>query len=347
MRTIKAIDVHVAGQPVRVVIEGVPGALGEDPGEKARWFAAHADHLRRALVHPPRGHEDVVAVALTEPSSPGAHAGLLFMDGGGYPPMHAAAVIAAATVAVDRRLLVTTAGEGPDQELTFDTPAGTVQVLVRVAALKGKGRPGNPGVSSASVRIGPAFVHTPSAAVPRGARRVPLDVVFAGEFFAIVDSEGAGVPLDRSHVEDLRRAARELFEVLDARFTLLHPVRQHAEPVAGIVFTGPPSRDDAHLRGTVVSRHGVVDRSSVSGTAAVVAVLDAMGLAAEGQPFLHEGTAGLTVSGVVTGRTAVGDQAAVHLEVTAVAWVIGEATWLMDERDPLRFGDDPGRDVLF
>src|SRR5436190_23150089 len=109
MRTIKTVDVHVGGQPVRVVIEGVPGAAGNGAREKALWFAEHADPLRRALVHAPRGYEDLVTVALTEPSSAGAHAGLLFMDGGGYAPMSASAVIAAATVAVDRRLLVTPA----------------------------------------------------------------------------------------------------------------------------------------------------------------------------------------------------------------------------------------------
>ena len=41
---------------------------------------------------------------------------------------------------------------------------------------------------------------------------------------------------------------RELFDALDAGFTLLHPARPEAEPVAGIVFTGPPSRDDAIRR---------------------------------------------------------------------------------------------------
>lgn len=345
MRTIKTVDVHVGGQPVRVVIEGVPGSTGHDAREKAEWFAAHADDLRRALVHPPRGHEDLTAVALTEPSSAGAHAGLLFMDGGGYAPMSVSAVIAAATVAVDRRLLVTAAAEGTEQVLTFDTPAGAVQARVRASApADGDAAPC---VSSVSLRLGPAFVHTPSAAVFRGSRRVPVDVVFAGGFFAIVDSESAGVALDQSHVEDLRSAARELFDALDARFTLLHPARQEAEPVAGIVFTGPPSRDDAHLRGVAVSRHGVVDRSSVSGTGAVLAVLDAMGLAVEGQPFVHEGTAGLAVTGVVTGRSTMNELPAVHLEVTATAWAIGESTWILDDGDPLRFGDDPGREVLF
>jgi proline racemase len=35
------------------------------------------------------------------------------------------------------------------------------------------------------------------------------------------------------------------------------------------------------------------------------------------------------------------------VEVTATAWVTGETTWMLDDRDPLRFGDDPGREVLF
>ena len=333
MRTIRTVDVHVGGQPIRVITEGVPGAVGADAREKAEWFAAHADDLRRALVHPPRGHDDMAAVALTEPSSASAHAGLLFMDGGGYASMNAAAVIAASTVAVARRLLVTEAAEGAEQMVTFDTPAGPVHARVRAG--------------SVSIRVGPAFVHTASAVVSRNARRVPLDVAFAGEFLAIVDSESAGVPLDRSHVEDLRRAARDLFEGLDAAVTLLHPERQHVESVAAIVFTGPPSRDDAHLRGVAVSRHGVVDRSSVSGTAGVLTVLDAMGLALEGQPFIHEGTAGLTVSGSVTSRTTIGDLPGVHVEVTATAHVVGDSTWRLDDRDPLRFGDDPGREILF
>ncbi len=345
MRTIRTVDVHVGGQPIRVVIEGVPGAAGGDAREKTEWFATHADNLRRALVHPPRGHEDLTAVALTEPSSAAAHAGLLFMDAGGYPSLNVGAMIAAATVSVERRLLVTAAADGPEQVVTFDTPAGVVETRVRTTPPTAADSV--PCVASVSVRLGPAFVHAASAAVPRGSRRVPLDVAFAGEFVAIVDSESAGVPLDRSHVADLRRVAAELFDALDARFILLHPARQDAEPMAAIVFTGPPSRDDAHLRGVAVNRHGVVDRSSVSGTGAVLAVLDAMGLAVEGQPFVHEGTAGLTVSGAITARATLGELPAVHLEVTSTAWVVGESSWMLDERDPLRFGDDPGREVLF
>ncbi len=105
-----------------------------------------------------------------------------------------------------------------------------------------------------------------------------------------------------------------------------------------MALTGPPSSDGAHLRGVVVNRHGVVDRSSLSGSAAVMAVLDAMGIVAEGQPFIHEGTAGLLVHGTLRRRTMVGELPAVDLELAADTWVIGEHTWHLDDADPLRHG---------
>ena len=92
-------------------------------------------------------------------------------------------------------------------------------------------------------------------------------------------------------------------------------MKQFLITLAGVVLTGPPSSEVAHLRGAVVSRHGVVDRSSLSGSAAVMAVLDAMGIVAEGQPFVHEGTSGLTVEGTLVRRTTLGELPAVELEV--------------------------------
>jgi proline racemase len=167
---------------------------------------------------------------------------------------------------------------------------------------------------------------------------VPVDIAFGGDFFAIVDSEAAGVPLDRAHIADLRRVGVELCLEIDKRAALTHPHLGASQPLAGVALTGPPSSDGAHLRGVVVNRHGVVDRSSLSGSAAVMAVLDAMGIVVEGQPFVHEGTSGLVVHGTLRRRTTVGDLPAVDLELAADVWVIGEHTWHLDDADPLRHG---------
>jgi proline racemase len=312
---------------VRFVVDGVPRALGATPLEKAVWFRRHADALRKALVLEPRGHADVTAVALTEATSPGAHAGLLFMDGGGYPRYAAFAVVAAAALCIERRLISTSDPPGADPTLTFDTAVGPVRARIRAGD-----------ATSVAVDAGPAFVHSAGAAVQRGARRVPVDIAFGGDFFAIVDSEAAGVPLDRAHIGDLRRVGLELCGEIDRRFALAHPRLGASQPLAGVALTGPPSNDTAHLRGVVVSSHGVVDRSSLSGSAAVMAVLDAMGLVAEGQPFVHEGTSGLTVQGALLRRTMVGELPGVELELVADTWVIGEHAWHLDDDDPLRHG---------
>jgi proline racemase len=76
----KSLEYHVGGQPVRVIVEGVPSPQGRTQAQKAAWFARHADRYRRGLVLAPRGHADMSAVLLTEPSSAGAHAGLVFLD---------------------------------------------------------------------------------------------------------------------------------------------------------------------------------------------------------------------------------------------------------------------------
>ena len=47
---IKTIDAHVAGEPLRLVVDGFPSPRGGTMLAKREWAAKHADHLRRALV---------------------------------------------------------------------------------------------------------------------------------------------------------------------------------------------------------------------------------------------------------------------------------------------------------
>jgi len=198
----KSFEYHVGGQPVRVIVEGVPVPQGRTQPQKAAWFARHADRFRRGLVLAPRGHADMSAVLLTEPSSTEAHAGLVFLDASGYPRFALPAIVAAATAAVEHNLV--SAGAA-DQAIVFDTPAGAVSVLVSPpAAPRG----------SVLVRGVPAFVYAAGLPVTLPSRTIPVDLAFAGEFLALVDGEAAGVPLDVEHVPELRRLARAICAAL-------------------------------------------------------------------------------------------------------------------------------------
>ena len=82
-----------------------------------------------------------------------------------------------------------------------------------------------------------------------------------------------------------------------------------------------------------------MDRSPCgTGTAAVMAVIDAMGLLAGDRPFVHESLIGTRFLGRVVGRTAVGEHDAILPEIEGSAWITGEHTFLIDEGDPLREG---------
>src|SRR5262245_14699698 len=130
IRVVKSIDAHVGGQPLRLIVEGVPVPVGKNPAQQRDWWKRHADAYRRALILEPRGHQDMTAALLTNPTSPQAHAGLLFMDATGYPSMSGHSVIAIATIALERGLIVTTTSDG-ECGVVFDTPAGTVHALAR------------------------------------------------------------------------------------------------------------------------------------------------------------------------------------------------------------------------
>ena len=83
-----------------------------------------------------------------------------------------------------------------------------------------------------------------------------------------------------------------------------------------------------------------VDRSPCgTGTAAVMAVLSAMGLLSQPeQVFTHESIIGTRFRGRVAERVTLGELEAIVPEIEGDAFITGEHTFLIDERDPLREG---------
>lgn len=301
--------------------------------EKRAWLRRRADGVRRALVLEPRGHADMVAAVLTEAVSPEAHAGILFMDSRGYPPISGHGLIAAATIAVARELFVSRDTADADVRMAFDTPAGVVHTVVHAEGHGAERR-----IHSVVFTNIPAFVHTAGHPVRVGARELRVDVAFAGLFYAIVDTEATGVALRGERLNDLRRLGVDLQTALNRDAEFAHPVDPDASGIAGVIFTGPPSDPEAHLRSAVVSG-SVVDRSpGGTTTAALMAVLDAMGMLGEDGQFVHESITGTLFRGRVARRTVVGEVPALIAEIEGTAWITGEHTFLIDEDDPLREG---------
>ena len=330
---VRTVDAHVGGQTLRLVVDGLPTPSGRSMRDKRAWLRKRADGVRRAIVLEPRGHADMVAAVLTEPVSPDAHAGILFMDGHGYPAMSGHGIIAAATIAVARNLIVTGDSDGQAVRLAFDTPAGVVHTVIRSEMQAGERR-----IHSVVFTNVPSFVHTAAHGVRLGTRELRVDVAFGGLFYAIVDVEAIGIPLGPERLNDLRRLGVELQRALNGASEFAHPLDADAAGISGVIFTGPPTDPEAHLCSVVVTG-AVVDRSpGGTATTAVMAVLDAMGLLADDRRFVHESVTGTLFRGHAIRRTVVGEHSALVAEIEGSAWITGEHVFWIDEDDPFKEG---------
>ena len=110
--------------------------------------------------------------------------------------------------------------------------------------------------------------------------------------------------------------------------------------IYGTIFTGPPSDERADLRNVTIFADAEVDRSPCgTGTAAVMAVVDAMGLLGERpavrarEPDRHPVQRPRRVA---HGRSA--SYQAIVPEIEGSAWITGEHTFLVDDSDPLKDG---------
>ena len=154
-----------------------------------------------------------------------------------------------------------------------------------------------------------------------------------------MDCEAVGLPIDAAHLPELRRVGMEIKRAVEAAHTVAHPLEPGLQGIYGTIFTGPPNAAEADLRNVTIFADAEVDRSPCgTGTAAVMAVIDAMGLLGDDKPFVHESVIGTCFRGRVSGRTVVGESAAIVPEIEGSAWITGEHTFLIDDTDPLREG---------
>src|SRR2546426_6682668 len=78
-RRLGTIESHAAGEPLRVIVEGLDPIPGATILEKRRFARERLDGLRRALMFEPRGHADMYGAIPTAPATPDGDLGVLFL----------------------------------------------------------------------------------------------------------------------------------------------------------------------------------------------------------------------------------------------------------------------------
>jgi proline racemase len=308
--TIRVIDSHTEGEPTRVVVDGWPQPVGATMADRRDDLRARFDHLRRAVVCEPRGHDAIVGALLTPPVSSDAVAGIIFFNNGTYLGMCGHGLIG-----VVRTLEYL--GRVRPGVARFDTPAGVVS-----AELSADG--------SVTIENVPAYCFATDVAVDvPGLGRVIGDIAYGGNWFFITHVDGAVISLEGAR--DLTRLTQSIQDALRAAGIM----GADGADIDHIELSARPSRPDADSRNFVLCSGGEYDRSPCgTGTSAVMAVRYRRGQLVLGAPWRQESVAGSLFTGWLTA----GPNGTLLPHVRGTAFVTGESTLRFDPRDPFRGG---------
>lgn len=328
-QVIQAVDSHTAGEPTRIVTGGLPLVEGATMAAKRATLQRSFDHLRRALVLEPRGHDAIVLAYLLPPVTPGAHLGVVFANDAGYLGMCGHGAIGVATAAVATGMVAAT---GPTTDLVLDTPVGTVPC--RVAVEGGK-------VRSVTITNVPSFLFRQRVVVPvHGFGKVAADIAWGGNWFAFVEADQLGLMIEKSHLPVLLQAATAVREALVREGVRgRHPERDADEIVDHVKLFGPIDGEEHGARALTLCPGTAYDRSPCgTGTSAKLAVLHGKGELEVGQWFRSESVLRTAFRARIVRETTVGPFAAIVPEIEGSAWITGFPTFVIDPDDPCRFG---------
>lgn len=319
---ITTIDMHTGGEPLRVVIDGLPPIEGRTVLEKRRYFREHYDHLRTGLMWEPRGHADMYGAVVTE--SDDADFDVFFLHNEGYSTMCGHAIIALTKFAVETELV-------NKNDITFNVPAGRIQAIATV--VDGK-------VIEASFRNVPSFVYLRDQSVDvQEIGRVRFDVAYGGAFYAFVSAEEVGLTLVPAQASRLIDYGRKIKHAVMSQVQIKHPFEEDLSFLYGTIFTGPPLDTTHHSRNVCIFADGELDRSPTgSGVSARAALHFAKGDLKLDERITIESIAGSTMSVRVVEVTRFGPYDAVTSEVSGTASFIGRHEFCFDPQDPFRNG---------
>ena len=304
MIKLKTIDSHTAGEPTRMIIEGVPDLGTTDPEVAIEVLREKYDWVRTASILEPRGSDVLVGAVLMPPKDEASNAGVVFFNNAGYLGMCGHGTIGVVTsLAYLGRLT-----PGP---VTIDTPVGRIQAILNAD-------------SSVSLENVPSYRTQKDVAVSvRELGTVVGDVAYGGNWFFLVKDYNNS-PINTATIDQLTHDSK-LIRLALIENNVTGPNGEEVDHIELFADT-----DTADSRSFVLCPGSAYDRSPCgTGTSAKLACLYADGKIQEGQRWRQESVIGSTFEGKVTIRNG-----EIIPTISGRAWITGESTLLIDATDP-------------
>ena len=321
--TFFCIDGHTAGNPVRLVAGGAPLLKGASMSGRRQDFLARFDWIRTGLCFEPRGHDMMSGGFLYPPTLPDTDIGILFIETSGCLPMCGHGTIGMVTFGLEHGLIQ----PATPGTLRIEVPAGVIDVAYATEGDK---------VTSVRITNVPAYVAATGIQVElEGLGPLSVDVSYGGNYYAIVEPQGAYTGLDDLGASRLVELSGRLREAIREKFEPVHPLDPTIRGVSHILWADKPRGDGADGRNAVFYGDRAIDRSPCgTGTSARLAHLAAKGRLAVGERFVHESYIGSRFIGRVEAETAIGDQPAIVPSIEGSAVATGFNTIWIDRADP-------------
>jgi len=128
-KIVSAVDTSIAGDVVRVVMDGFPNLRAKNAMQALQELRAEHEEFRRFLIELPRGHDDINAILLLPPTSSEAARTAIMAEHFGYVPVAGTLLIAAAVALVETGEVV---AQEPETTVILDTAHGRTDVIVTV-----------------------------------------------------------------------------------------------------------------------------------------------------------------------------------------------------------------------
>ncbi len=327
-KMIRVIETHTEGMPTRIVTAGFPKIPGATMAEKARFLMESAElgNLATMLLDEPRGHIGQFGAVLTEPTTPGAVAGVVF-----FAPRYYHGGCGHGTIGVSTMLVQTGVVSGPFPiEFKLDTPVGPVDV-------RANGKDGT--LESISFRNVPGFLYASDIEfeVP-GIGKVKADVAYGGNYYVYVWAEDLGVRVRVENLLELRRMGTTVLNAAREQIHIESPDPKIPGQFGAIMIRDEPLHPKANGKNIVMGSVGF-DRSPCgTGTSGWVAALHGKGKIKVGDEFVNESVIGSLFRGKVVEETKVGSTTAIIPEITGTAYITAFHDFVLDPNDPFPNG---------
>ncbi|PFA25639.1 hypothetical protein CN373_00265 [Bacillus cereus] len=300
VKAITTVDAHMAGEPLRLIMNGVPLLQGNTLQEKQTELVENYQAFRRILMQEPRGHAAMNGCMIVPPCSEKADFAALFMDANEFTSSIEEFVMIAAVVMVEM---------GNIQIKNDVVAVETIDGIFSVNICMEDGE-----IQAVSLQKNCEYElqhHASQSVVSFG----------SNEHYVISHTKHLGAKLAMDEFIELKSWA--------------HKIRTSLSTECSSILIDAAHIERKRFKTMVQKKNGLVSRSPyVRATCACLALFKEEGMLQEGESLQHENITGGTYEAKIMEYT----QNAMTVQITGKVFITGMHQFLLDPSDPLADG---------